>query len=858
MDVQQKVVGLQTGHICGTLLSDSVNSRGSTPKLKGSADTLLSKCGGSFLIPYTSPMPEKFSVFRDLLNTKQGHVKTMPWVVERIRQGHHKDLITRIRALPEKSDRDELKKGLTSICFSGVFRKREDKSLVEHSGYMVADFDHVEDLPALRDTLLGDPYTCLLFLSPSGDGLKLVVKVPPNAKEHTGRFLALMEYFQREDFDRKNGNLSRVCYESWDPDVYYNPDSQVFTDRIEHQVYDFAHDRPRVVLHSPDRIIANLMKWAERKHPITEGQRNSNVFKLASAMNRCGVAKMTADSFLAQYAQDGFPASEIAAIVNSAYRDTSIHGSSGFNDDQTEDYIRQRGRDGAFFDDISTEVSQAIPDKKERDETIERVINDVDATVFWTKSNKGVVKIDHYKFKKFLQEFGYFKMYPSLGTTYVFVHVEDNLVSNTSEGIIKDFVMDYIEATGDRAVFNYLAGKSSVFKDDYLSMLDNISIDFVKDTENHGTLFYRNCAVRVHKSGKVEEIDYTDLGGYVWKDHILDRDFERSKNDDGEFCRFVELISGNDIERIKAHRTTMGYLMHGWKNLSDNRAVIYNDGVINSNPNGGSGKGIICQGIGKMRRMNVLDGKSFSFDKGFPYQTVSADCQVLVFDDVAKKFNFERLFSVITEGIVLEKKNKDAIKIEVQQSPKIVITTNYTIEGKGGSHDRRKWEVEMSGHFNATHTPLKEFGHQLFDAWDDVQWVMFDNFMVNSLMMYLQGGLYQCGWESMHIRKFINETSPEFWEWVDENDAGKGKYDLGQAIYRVDEMAKFIEEYSDWGPKKYNLTSRRWAIWLEAYGTFKGWEVMSEKNQQGHYTKYVEPGTDKKAAKETIKEEEPW
>jgi hypothetical protein len=190
---------------------------------------------------------------------------------------------------------------------------------------------------------------------------------------------------------------------------------------------------------------------------------------------------------------------------------------------------------------------------------------------------------------------------------------------------------------------------------------------------------------------------------------------------------------------------------------------------------------------------------------------VAHHSRFLVFDDVAKKFNFERLFSVITEGIVLEKKNKDAIKIGVQQSPKIVITTNYTIEGRGGSHDRRKWEVEMSGHFNATHTPLKEFGHQLFDAWGELQWTMFDNFMVNSLMMYLQDGLYQCSWESMHIRKFINETSPEFWEWVDENDAGEGKYKLGQVIYRVEEMAKFIEEYSDWGPKKYNLTSRRWA-----------------------------------------------
>ena len=34
---------------------------------------------------------------------------------------------------------------------------------------------------------------------------------------------------------------------------------------------------------------------------------------------------------------------------------------------------------------------------------------------------------------------------------------------------------------------------------------------------------------------------------------------------------------------------------------------------------------------------------------------------------------------------------------------------------------------------------------------------------------------------------------------------------------------------------------------------------MSEKNQQGHYTKFVEPGTDKKAAKaDAVNEEEPF
>ena len=50
------------------------------------------------------------------------------------------------------------------------------------------------------------------------------------------------------------------------------------------------------------------------------------------------------------------------------------------------------------------------------------------------------------------------------------------------------------------------------------------------------------------------------------------------------------------------------------------------------------------------------------------------------------------------------------------------------------------------------------------------------------------------------------------------------------------------EQYSDFGPKKYGLTHRKWVVWLDAYAVFKGWEVQNGKNQIGHYTRYVVPG----------------
>ena len=101
-----------------------------------------------------------------------------------------------------------------------------------------------------------------------------------------------------------------------------------------------------------------------------------------------------------------------------------------------------------------------------------------------------------------------------------------------------------------------------------------------------------------------------------------------------------------------------------------------------------------------MKKVVVIDGKSFNFERSFAYQLVSADTQILCFDDVSKHFNFERLFSVVTEGLTLEKKNKDAIKIPFSKSPKIAITTNYAIKGAGNSFARRKWELELHQHYS--------------------------------------------------------------------------------------------------------------------------------------------------------------
>jgi hypothetical protein len=165
-------------------------------------------------------------------------------------------------------------------------------------------------------------------------------------------------------------------------------------------------------------------------------------------------------------------------------------------------------------------------------------------------------------------------------------------------------------------------------------------------------LYYRNCAVKITPT-EVIPIDYLDLGGYVWKDHVIDRNFTMCEPTACDFRTFITNICASDQKRIQSMESTIGYLMHGHKNMSYCPAVILNDEVISDNPEGGTGKGLLMNALSHMKKLVTIDGKSFTFESSFAYQLVSADTQILCFDDVRKAFNFERLFSVVTSRSLL-------------------------------------------------------------------------------------------------------------------------------------------------------------------------------------------------------------
>ncbi len=207
----------------------------------------------------------KISVFPDVTKiTNPPTVTDSNVVLERIKNGRGglAELVGKIRQEKAVGARTALKKQLGCVIFSGVCgngvekvskstgRKytsyRDDKSLTEHSGLCIVDLDHLgddKDVELWKSKFAVIPSVYAAFKSPSGDGLKVLFRIPPDLGKHRGHYRALMTYIRGEyktltsrNIDNTSINEARVCFISYDPDLYVNPDAVEFTDyeEIEH------------------------------------------------------------------------------------------------------------------------------------------------------------------------------------------------------------------------------------------------------------------------------------------------------------------------------------------------------------------------------------------------------------------------------------------------------------------------------------------------------------------------------------------------------------------------------------------------------------------------------------------------
>jgi replicative DNA helicase len=176
--------------------------------------------------------------------------------------------------IPDK----DAKRELPVVMFSGKFEGRKDEDLKEHSGVIVLDFDHI-DVANSKNALATDEYILSCWVSPSGDGLKALVKIA-QPRKHRDHFRAIASYMDRQyglEVDSTGQNESRLCFESYDPEIIINEDSKVFTAVVsERTEVQSVSSQSQNTDYNKLAVLASMIRRAE------DGQKHIELLKASN------------------------------------------------------------------------------------------------------------------------------------------------------------------------------------------------------------------------------------------------------------------------------------------------------------------------------------------------------------------------------------------------------------------------------------------------------------------------------------------------------------------------------------------------------------------------------------------------
>ncbi|WP_332019017.1 VapE domain-containing protein [Kaistella sp.] len=263
-------------------------------------------------------------------------------ILDDIKNGTYRNAITYLRkslAEDKKEAAERAKKSLPAFTPSATFKGgRKMEFLTNYNALVVMDIDKItkEKLTESKEKLQNNEFVFAAFTSPSGNGLKVFVKVATDKTEHKETFLKLQAYFEnllQLEIDKSGKDITRLCFFSWDPDLYLNENSKEFSAIEPQKQPEIKKPAPTPSTQLPasdnyDALYAHCIQFTEKKYQFVEGSRNNFVFTLANNLNRKGVPESLALGYiLADY---DYNTQEVMTAVKSAYSNTSEHATDNF------------------------------------------------------------------------------------------------------------------------------------------------------------------------------------------------------------------------------------------------------------------------------------------------------------------------------------------------------------------------------------------------------------------------------------------------------------------------------------------------------------------------------------------------
>lgn len=444
----------------------------------------------------------------------------------------------------------------------------------------------------------------------------------------------------------------------------------------------------------------------------------------------------------------------------------------------------------------------------------------------FNKNNKNNVEFNLQSILDFLTENMIFNYQGEL------IQIKDNIASVVNKKEVQVLILEELKKENDPIVIQaFLKQSKNMFSNDhYFIYLMDCPFEEFKQSKNFSTHFFKNKIIQVYKDS-YKEISYKDFdNGFIWNSAIVDIDFYFD-SEEPVIQQFLYNVSQTDLPHFER---AIGYLNHNFYDGSKRKCIVLNDSNLNEFAEGGTGKGIIQLIIKNSTKTKIFDGKNWSPDNSFAYQTVSIDDNVIVIDDIKKGFKFEGLYSSITTtDFSVERKNQTPITVPQHQIPKFVISTNYALNTPNNSDKRRVNELTLNSHYGLEREPMDDFNHRFFDDWSKEEWVRFHNYILKCVREYLINGLTKQENKALAFKKLQNETNITFVEVMNEvfNTFNK-RYKLSEVEY---EMLSSVGYRSKTG--QIISDNRVISKWIEIYCRYYGYHM--EKGRDGFGTWFI-------------------
>ncbi|WP_396147380.1 VapE domain-containing protein [Flavobacterium sp.] len=257
--------------------------------------------------------------------------KTIPMILEEIKTGKYKHAIIYLRkSLSENKMEayEKAKKSLPAFTPSGKFvGGRKMNFLEDYSNIIILDIDKLqpEQLATVNHSARHCEFTYACFISPSGNGLKILVKVSSTKAEHKETFLAIQDHYEKLlnlEIDKSGKDITRLCFYSWDENLFINENSKIFEIETPQPSQTELVEVPKlktatVTATDSEAIYNHCIKFTEKKVQFVNGSRNVFVHQLACNLNRKGISLQEALSFI--LTDFGYDEKEVTQTINSAY-----------------------------------------------------------------------------------------------------------------------------------------------------------------------------------------------------------------------------------------------------------------------------------------------------------------------------------------------------------------------------------------------------------------------------------------------------------------------------------------------------------------------------------------------------------